>query len=251
VAQTVAEARDIGIHEYRSAFELAAWPLWAMLFALAASVIARGSRLRGCERDDRVLLLTAAVLGVASLTSIRNAPFFILVAAPALSRVLSRQSPRAQSHVFRPGPALALVGIAIFVASTSVAYRWRDHGLHLGWQPVSPLAADAIRSCPGPIFNTYAAGGPLIWFVPQQPVFVDGRVEAYPTSLLESSRRADLDGDYQAVFGEYRLRCAVVPTGSRMDDALSRDRSMQRGFTDPQWSLFIVSPPEDAATSTP
>jgi hypothetical protein len=213
-----------------------------MLLALAASVIARGGRLGDRERDDRLLVLTAAVLGVASITSIRNAPFFILVAAPALSRFLSGQSWRPQPRI-AGGPAVAMVGIAAIVATTFVMYRWRDHGVHLGWQPVSPLAADAMRRCPGPIFNTYAEGGALIWFVPEQPVFVDGRVEAYPLPLLERSRRADLDGEYQALFDDYGLRCAVVPTGSPMDNALRRDASMREWFADPQWSLFVASTP--------
>jgi hypothetical protein len=242
VVQTVSEARGLGIHEYRSAFELAAWPFWVMLLALAASVIARGVRLRDHERDTRLLVLTAAVLGVASITSIRNAPFFILVAAPALSRLLSGRSWRAQPRV-AGRPAVAIVGIAAVVATTLVVYRWRDHGVHLGWQPVSPLAADAMRRCPGPIFNTYAEGGTLLWFVPEQPVFVDGRVEAYPLPLLARSRRADLDTEYQELFDYYGLRCAVVPTGSPMDNALRGDASMQKWFTDPQWSLFVASTP--------
>ena len=242
VVQTVSEARGLGIHEYRSAFELAAWPFWVILLALAASVIARGGRLRDRAHDDRLLVLTAAVLGVASITSIRNAPFFILVAAPALSRLLDRPPRRTQPRA-AGAPTAAMVAIAAIVATTSVVYRWRDHGAHLGWQPVSPLVADAIRRCPGPIFNTYAEGGALIWFVPEQPVFVDGRVEVYPLPLLARSRRADLTGEYQELFDDYSLRCAVVPTGSPMDNALRRDASMQKWFTDPEWSLFVASTP--------
>ena len=242
VVQTVSEARGLGIHEYRSAFELNAWPFWLMLLGLAASVIVRGAGFRERARGDRLLVLMASVLGVASIVSVRNAPFFILVAAPAVSRLFSERSGRAQPRV-AGRPATAMLAIAIIVATIVVMYHWRDDGAHLGWHPVSPRAADAIRRCPGPMFNTYAEGGTLIWFVPEQPVFVDGRVEAYPLPLLERSRRADLTGEYRELFEDYGLRCAVVPTGSPMDDALRRDASMREWFADPQWSLFVASTP--------
>ena len=81
-----------------------------------------------------------------------------------------------------------------------------------------------------------------MWFVPVQPVFVDGRVEAYPVALLERSRQADLHGDYKRLFGDFGIRCAVVPTGSPMDEALRMDPSMLMWFSDAQWTVFAIRP---------
>lgn len=248
VVQTVSEARSIGIQEYRSAFQVAALPFWVLALAFAVVVVRERHRFRSAERMDRLLVLTAAALGLATVTSFRNAPYFALVAAPALSRFISLRlttsKPRPASRV-----AVGFVGLAVALAISVVVYRWRDHGRYLGWQPISYAAANAIRDCPGPIFNTYEAGGPLMWFVPQQPVFVDGRVEAYPLELLERSRRADLFADYRQLFHDYAVRCAVVPTGSPMGRALSRDETMRQIFIDDRWTVFALRAPAPPATA--
>jgi hypothetical protein len=69
-------------------------------------------------------------------------------------------------------------------------------------------------------------------------VFVDGRVEVYPLELLQQSRRADLEGDYEALFQEHAIRCAVVPNGSPMAEALSRDEWGVVRAGDAQWTVF-------------
>jgi len=99
----------------------------------------------------------------------------------------------------------------------------------------------AVRACPAPIFNTFAAGGTLLWFVPEQRVFVDGRMEAYPLDILERSRQADLYGDYESLFQDFGIRCAVVPSASPIADALRRDQWGQVRFSDTQWSVFAGS----------
>ena len=90
------------------------------------------------------------------------------------------------------------------------------------------------------MFNTYGAGGTLLWFAPTHRVFIDGRVEVYPVSLLERSRRADLSGDYQQLFTDYGIRCAVVPTVSPMRTALAGDPSAQQVYADSQWAVFVM-----------
>jgi hypothetical protein len=119
---------------------------------------------------------------------------------------------------------------------------WQDGGARLGWRPVSPMAARAVQSCPSPMFNTYYSGGTLLWFAPQQRVFIDGRIEVYPVSLLERSRRADLYGEYEQLFDDYRIRCAVVPTDSPMATALRMDRSAAPAYADAQWAVFVIQP---------
>ena len=131
---------------------------------------------------------------------------------------------------------------AVILAATVVVRGWQDDGARLGWRPVSPMAARAIQSCPGPMFNTYYAGGMLLWFAPEQRVFIDGRVEVYSVPLLERSRRADLFGEYQELFADYRIRCAVVPADSPMSMALRGDASAERQYADAQWSVFVIQP---------
>ena len=70
----------------------------------------------------------------------------------------------------------------------------------------------------------------------------EARVEVYPIPLLERSRRADLFGEYQQLFADYRIRCAVVPTDSPMAAALRGDPSAEHVYADSQWVVFVIQP---------
>jgi len=240
VAQTVDEARLLGIDEYRSAFaDLSSLPFWLLAGALAAVVVPRARRLRDWDRTDRLLVITSCVVGAGAIISIRNAPSFALLAAPAISRLVHGSDVRRPRPLRRAG--YAAIAVALTAALAIVGFFWRDGGAALGWRPISAPALHAIRNCAGPIYNEHGDGGTLIWFVPEQPVFVDGRLEAYPREFLARVRDADLSGHYQQLFAEYEIRCAVTRTGSVLTRALDQDPAMTRQFSDERWSVFLTS----------
>jgi hypothetical protein len=239
VAETVRESRRLGIQEYRSAFAagtdvLGFWVLLAIFVAVAAMAL---RRIHARSRADRILVLSSVVFAVAALISRRNGAFFVLLAVPAITRLLPFAAPARVKPA--PWPAVAIVGVAGILAAAFVAYRWRDGGAHLGWRPMSPEAIAAVRACPAPLYNEFGDGGVLTWFVPEQPVFVDGRVEAYPAAFLHRVRRADLSGDYKPLFREYGIRCAVLRTGSATARQLRADPAMSVRFADPTWVVFV------------
>jgi hypothetical protein len=242
VAQTVEEARLLGIHEYRSAFaDLSSLPFWVMLAVFVAAVAVRAFRVNDWDRSDRLLVLTSSVLAVASIISIRNAPSFALIAAPAISRLIHVQAATGGRPLKRP--AYVMIAIAATLALAVVGLQWRKGGTaRLRWEPISQLALSAIRACHGPIYNEYADGGTLMWFVPEQKVFVDGRVEVYPSEFLLRVRGADLSGRYHSLFREFGVRCAVTRTGSALAGALRNEAAASLQFSDDRWTVFVVSP---------
>jgi len=239
VAQTVSEARLLGFQEYRSAFaDASGLPFWLMLGVLVSALIGRARNLAEWDRSDRLLALTSLVIGAASIISIRNAPSFALLAAPAISRLVHVSSRQLKKPLPRSGYAIA--AIAVTLAFAVVGFLWRDGGSRLGWRPIPVSAVSAIRSCSGPIYNELPLGGTLIWFVPEHRVFVDGRVEAYPSDFLLRVRDADLAGRYQELFDEYEIQCAVTRTDSVMARALHHDPAMALRFGDEHWSVFVT-----------
>jgi hypothetical protein len=240
VAQTVGEARVLGFQEYRSAFaDASGLPFLLMAGVFVSVAMMRARTIAEWDRSDRLLVFTSLVFGAASIISIRNAPSFALLAAPAISRLVQVSSPRTKRSLPRSG--YAVVAIAATAAFILAAFSWRDGGVRLGWRPISPPALSAIRGCSGPIYNELPIGGTLIWFVPEQRVFVDGRVEAYPQEFLLRVRDADLSGRYQGLFEKYDIRCAVTRTGSVLASALSEDPAMTSGFSDEHWSVYRAS----------
>jgi len=127
---------------------------------------------------------------------------------------------------------LALAG-AIVVAAT-----WRAPWSRLGWNPVSPEAAAAIRGCPGRLYNKYADGGYLVWFVPEQPVFLDGRQDPYPLAFLQRASFARSDRAARtAMFAEYGIRCAALSPRSLLVPSLRAEGWSER-YADDRWVVL-------------
>jgi hypothetical protein len=230
-------ARELKIDEYSSAFELAWLPFWGCVVLFVALMVRSGPS-PWQSRRTRLLAIVAAVFAVAGAMSVRNMPMFLLTAVPAMSRLWPTAATR---RTPRPMPLgnVVLMTIVLAIAALGVAVAWRDRGAHLGWVPMSPAAIDAIRRCDGPLFNGFADGGALTWFVPERKVFVDSRgAEAYPLDLLKQSREADLHGRYHEVFRQFGIRCAVVAADSPMAHALREDREMDETYADSQWRVF-------------
>lgn len=242
VLETVRESRHLGILEYRSAFTPGAdaFGFWLLLAVFAITVVRAARTIDRLTPGERAVLLASGVFAVAAMMSLRNVAFFALVAVPTLSWLLPpatlRQAKRAGT------PAYTMLAVAVVLGGVFVASRWRDGGARIGWRPIAPSAIAAIRACPGPLFNEFDDGGILIWFVPDRPVFVDGRVEAYPAEFLRRAARVSTTADYRGVFDEYGIRCAALNVRSRMVPALRADPAMRSTYADDRWIVLERTP---------
>jgi hypothetical protein len=260
VLATVSLARELQIQEYQMPLRPQDFPFWAGLAALIVLTILQRRRLAVLDRPERILLLGALILAGAAVMTARNVAFFAVVAAPALSRVWAgsgllthaghgfglagrKDPPYGYATDRRPrplaAPAWAVCFIVAAISAVMVVQRWSDPGARLGWEPVSKEALGALRECPDRLFNEMLDGGYLIWSLPSHRVFVDGRMEAYPPEVLRASRQADLFGDYEAIFRDYGINCAIVTTGTPLYSKLAGDQSMTRTFEDAGRAVFV------------
>ncbi len=251
IISAVAISRELDLQEYRVPFELVDLPFWMMVAAICIATFRRRHSLHALSRSDRILLLSSGALGLACLGAARNIAFFAIVAAPAIATLLPESKQALESRRVAAWPAYAMVLAAIAGAGLAVSWRWRDGGLQLGWRPLSSGVLEAVRECGDPIFNPMEAGGPLMWSLPERRVFVDSRIDAYPTELLARSRGADVFGDYQGLFREFAFNCALVKTTSLMRDRLLTDSSMRLLYTEPEYSVFGSTRTESAVVKGP
>jgi hypothetical protein len=213
-------------------------PYWIGAAFLAWVLIRQRRHLSAFSSGDRILLIAALGLGVLAFRAGRNIAPFLLIAAPAISRMWSAM-PSSDQRSPRP----ASIRERVFVTATAVlaasvvAAAWNSPADSLGWRPIENVALEALSTCPDPIFNQYGDGGYLLWFAPHRRVFIDSRQDPYPAELLVASRQADLAGVYRDVFQRYAIRCAFVPTSSPMHGALSRD-GWRVLFADSKWTMF-------------
>ena len=214
------------------------WPFWALALALPVAAVWRWRTLDAPSARLVGIALATLPLGVQAM---RNVPVFLLVVVPALARLLA--SPAAAS---RPGSPRGervdlnrwLLGLGAAAGALVVAIGWMAPAPSLGWQPISAAAAAAVGECERPLYNTYGDGGPLIWFVRSQPVFIDNRQDPYPLDLLRANRQAEITGEYHALFQRYGIRCAALSTASVLAGRLRDDDAWMERHADPQWSVF-------------
>jgi len=234
---TVGTSRELRLQEYRLSLDAASIPFWCAVALLILLAARRWRTLREHPRQDRILLVSAAILAVAAATAVRNVAFFAVIATPVLARLWAR-NPRPE-RVRPAGPGgYILVTLAALAAAAVVAVKWQNVA-SLGWEPLSDRTITAIRACPDPMFNHFEDGGYLMWALPGKRVFVDSRVDSYPLEFLQRSRTADLFGEYRSLFRDYSIACAVVRTGSPLDANLRKD-DMRVTYGDSSRTVFVI-----------
>lgn len=162
-----------------------------LLLLIAAAFAAGRFRRRNAFRP-LLLAMTAAV----SFRFMRDAWFMCIAAAFVLvdslrSRfaVEAAQESKRQSVMTGYAPAVALAILASFAIATRQGLR-NSEVLMMAMDRVYPIrATEFIRDSglKGPMYNTFNWGGFLIFNLPQQPVSIDPRVNAYGDELVQQA----------------------------------------------------------------
>ena len=223
---------------------------WILAAAFVGLLIRRRGRLQepaasgGWSWGDTVVLTAALLTLPLGFLMERNTAMFLLVAIPAASRLLGpefrfRRSPFAAGSEEHPRLNVALFVAITLVELAGVLLLWRAPPPRSGWQPMSPGAIEAVRSCPERIYNQFYDGGFLIWFVPERQVFIDNRQDPYPSTFIREATAVDAGAPYRAMFGRYGIRCAFLPADTKMTERLEADHWTRR-FRDDRWAVLTA-----------
>jgi hypothetical protein len=239
IVSSLGRIRQLGIQEWAPAslFDPLLAPFWVVGAALV--VLAVAARVWRAEEPAALLAWPALALIPLAIRAGRNAPPALMLAVPAIAMLVEGRIPF-QARPTRVRPllnALFVAGAAAVVFAT-VFGAWRRKDARLGWEPLSAAAARAVSSCPERLYNRYDEGGFLIWFAPQQKVFIDGRQDPYPPSLLFEQKQVERTGNYTALFQAHSIRCAFVPTGTIVAARLQHDGWVTR-YADRQWRVLV------------
>ena len=235
VLLTARRSRGIGISEWAATLPVDAVGVafWAVALGFGVILVARrrvvASGGWGDWADWSLLGMSLALLPVALQTQ-RNVAPFLMLAAPAASRLLG---PDFRIRLRRPGPDqppspdhpllnAALFGGAALLAAVVVVVAWTKPVERLDFQPISPGALAALRGCQGPLYNHYDDGGFLIWFAPERPVFIDSRQDPYPLELLQEHLAIERGArDIRPLLTRYGITCAFLPVESHTVTSLA------------------------------
>lgn len=197
----------------------------ALLFgALLAMLVARRDDVAARTRSP---VLWAGLVGpftILGLAHQRQLPYAAMILAPLVAAtvpLLLRRAASTAPVVPRRIAALALVPLSIAAGAVAVSAAPRTPDLAA--YPVG--AASALRERPGPVLNEYDWGGYLIFAVPEQPTFVDGRGAAlFPPGLIaEFETAVGLHPGYRRVLDLHRVQLVLLRPDRALVVALRED----------------------------
>jgi hypothetical protein len=239
--ESVHRLKQIGLTEW-AAPGFSQWEHVYFWFLLASFAILIAARWRtAAPWPDRMLVLVAALLGCMAVLSARNVPLFVIAASVAGSRLFSLSYDRHPEYDFSRRNTFILGAFAA-LASTGLALAFALPLERLAWRPMPPAALAAIRACPAPLFNTYNAGGYMLWFTPERPVFADSRQDPYPLDFLVELARVQRTGDYGDFFARHGIRSAFLETKWPLAGRLLTD-GWRATYRDREWIVLERQPP--------
>lgn len=193
-----------------------------------------------------------------ALQSQRHLPLAALAAAPVLAECLGTAWQTWQARVREKTPGL-------FPATPRLAWGLPVLGSLMGllaaqgawasWQTIVqtkrpwyrtffPVAAVTyLQAHPQPrrMFNHYAWGGYLIWHLPQQPVFIDGRADMYGPEIMKDYHSVcSLKPGWKEILAKYRIDSILCPAGQPLAAALAEMETWNCIYSDKISVLFCL-----------
>ena len=179
------------------------------------------------------------IMLAAAMAATRNVPLFVIAAVKDLEKYYEEIKDQLPKELDRPRKvvirtfALLIVGWLIYVF-VAAFIPWPQRNMPYPVQAVAYLRA---HPCNGNLFNDYNYGGYLIWQLPSQPVYIDGRMPSW----RNSSGQKYLNIYNQVIenktirkeqFSKYDIHCVLLSKSSLNNQLLT---SLQKSG----WRLVI------------
>jgi hypothetical protein len=129
-------------------------------------------------------LAVAAILFAAALSSLRNAPLFMIVGIPVAAENIRigyeniKKDKQALKRAKQFYLVLALVAAIVFIQEAGVVLWQVAAGKGISY-PVKAVEFLKQNNFEGRLFSNYGWGGYLIWKLPGEKVFIDGRMPSW------------------------------------------------------------------------
>ena len=196
----VSEWQPLSFHEFRS----------FALIGLVACVLLLPAISRA-----KLFLHELALLGLGAYMALRHQRLifaFGILAAPVVSRILSgiwHEKPTEERHPFVDTLLIVSSCVIAFLAFPSA--RVLEDQVR-SFSPVGAVEFIHSHHLRGPMLNEWGDGGYLIWALPEQPVFIDGRADVYEWSglLAEYSRFATLAEPPNLLLDKYHVQFCLL-----------------------------------------
>ena len=188
------------------------------------------------KRQDARYLITFIIFGFMAFWAKRNIATFAIASSPIFAENLTTVSCEAYKfystkygHLFNyksskigsglsktlvKGVNLFIVFILAFVGITKLYVVTSPIFIDIwmrGYFPVNAIKWLNQNPQRGQIFNDYNWGGYLIWFLPEYPVYIDGRADLYGKMILdEYASVVQANGDWEGVLEKWGINTLII-----------------------------------------
>lgn len=221
---------------------------WPFIFLLLGLLGAAGGSRKRLDWTDFLLVSGTAFMG---LLAGRNIAVFAVAATPVLADHLDALLSE-RGWVIQPArrvtprmgvlnaalAALIVLGAAAKVLLVLDADTVRE--AQETYLPVKVVEYLRDEDPTGPMFNSYNWGGYLMFMLPDEPVFVDGRTDLYGDEFLTNTYlRTATGGDgWRETLDRYGVRLVVVEAGSGLARQLRVEPGWSLDYEDAMAAVF-------------
>jgi len=165
--------------------------------------------------DELLLLAMGTWLAV---SHVRMLFVFGILAAPILSRQLATWWNETEVVADRPALNAAFMAGALTVAFLGFPSHQNLQAQVEEKSPVKAVRFMQAAHLAGPMLNSHAFGGYLMWAAPEQPVFLDGRTDVFEWTgvLQEFGDWATLQTAPSALLNKYRINFCLLNRDAQM-----------------------------------
>jgi hypothetical protein len=218
-----------------------AWPFFVLL---GLTVVLMVWRRRSVDAVDLLLVAGSAAF---ALQFTRSIPFFAVVAAPVVARLLTEVvGDRARPDDRPAEPRLMVAAGALAVVVAVLGLRTLDSArVEEQLESEFPVAATewiAAERPPGELFNTFNWGGYLMWELPQYRVSIDGRTDVYDEYLDVYLDTITARPGWEAELDRERIGTVLVDVDAPLAEALRADGTWRVGHEDEVAVVFVRGP---------
>ena len=224
-------------------------PILWLLFGLLAVVGFSG------RRWDWSDLVVVVVFGYSAFLARRNIAPLALVIGPVLTRQLQPVVTSVLAQVRLPAsvredvrPALSsvlnwlilvlVVSAALVKCNVALSPQMIDKAQE---QTLPVRAVEWLKESrlTGPMYNSYNWGGYLLWALPEEPVFVDGRTDLYDDEFLHQYLQVMfVRPGWQEVLDRYSVRLTLTERDSFLATLLATQPGWRQAYSDDQAVIY-------------
>lgn len=199
-------------------FRISEWQMFVLPFiSIVYVVIISAFHMVFNKKPIKSLLSIPGLMLVLTLSSIRHLPVFVITSMRYLEDYFELFMKQV-NKVKLDKPRLLLLILIVSMPILTIVYLATAHirqvTLRSDTYPSQAVSYLKDKGCPGNVFNSYNFGGYLIWQLPSQKIYIDGRMpswkyqgEDYFKNYLEVFAKDELR---QEEFRKFNIRCVVV-----------------------------------------